>query len=132
MRHLGVIVQEHDILAPGRPGRLVAVFQEALVGLVAADDQAFHILPKTGRGVRGYVIRNNHLVGHILCEFQDGLEACIGVMHLVITRDYNGYLGSVPTVRAFPARARHLREYEPSIFEVILPYLKIPVNLVAS
>ena len=53
-------------------------------------------------------------------------------MHLVITRDYNGYLGTVPAVRAFPALSRHLREYQPSIFEVILPYLKIPVNLVAS
>ena len=51
-RHLGVVVQEHDVFSPGRQSRLVAVAQKALVGGIAPDHQPFHELVKLRRGVR--------------------------------------------------------------------------------
>ena len=43
-RHLRIVIQEHNILAPGMAGCIVAVAQKALVGGVAADNKSLCIL----------------------------------------------------------------------------------------
>ena len=73
------------------------------------------------RGVRGDIVGDDDLVGHILRVLQDGHQAGVGVVDLVVDRDHDGHRGIL-----------HLVKMKPPVGQIVLADLKIPVNQISS
>ena len=117
--HLRVIVQEHDVGSLRRLCRIVAVPEEPLVCAVSADHQVLGKFCQMLRRILRHVIGDDHLIADILRVLQNGHQAEIGIMDLVVAGDHNG-----------DRRMLLLRKMQLSVGPVIIPDLKISLNQV--
>ena len=72
--------------------RIVAVSEEALVRAVSADHKPLRKLTETRGCIGRHIIRDDHLIRHILRVLKNREQARIGVVNLIVNRNHNRYL----------------------------------------